>query len=204
MLRSLHIENIAVVKSADIELGSGFNVLTGETGAGKSVIIDSINMLTGAKVSRDVIRSGESFALSEAVFDGLGDNVTTLLSSFGIDCEDGEVVITCKMTNDGKTTNRINGRSVTRTALREIARALISIHGQNDSQMLFSKSAYFDLTDSYGECSTERDAYREIYRALDEVRHKLAELDKNLKIYTGHGDTELLEHALDNSTYFRG
>ena len=177
MLRSLHIENIAVVKSADIELGSGFNVLTGETGAGKSVIIDSINMLTGAKVSRDVIRSGESFALSEAVFDGLGDKVTTLLSSLGIDCEDGEVVITCKMTNDGKTTNRINGRSVTRTALREIARALISIHGQNDSQMLFSKSAYFDLTDSYGECSTERDAYREIYRALDDVRHKLAELD---------------------------
>ena len=67
MLRTLHIENIAVVKSADIELGEGFNVLTGETGAGKSVIIDSINMLTGAKVSRDVIRSGESFALSEAV-----------------------------------------------------------------------------------------------------------------------------------------
>ena len=68
MLRTLHIENIAVVKSADIELGEGFNVLTGETGAGKSVIIDSINMLTGAKVSRDVIRSGESFALPQGSF----------------------------------------------------------------------------------------------------------------------------------------
>ena len=177
MLRSLHIENIAVVKSADIELKGGFNVLTGETGAGKSVIIDSISMLTGARVSRDVIRSGEDFALSEAVFDCLSDDVTSRLAALGIDCEDGEAVITCKMTSDGKTTNRINGRSVTRTALREVARALISIHGQNDSQMLFSKSAYFDLTDSYGECATERDAYREIYRALEDVRRKLSELD---------------------------
>lgn len=177
MLRSLHIENIAVVKSADIEFCEGFNVLTGETGAGKSVIIDSINMLTGAKVSRDVIRSGESFALSEAVFDGLSESVVARLAELGIDCEDSEAVITCKMSADGKTTNRINGRSVTRIALREVARLIISIHGQNDSQMLFSKSAYFELTDSYGECGTERETYKEIYRALEDVRSKLDELD---------------------------
>ena len=177
MLRTLHIENIAVVKSADIELGEGFNVLTGETGAGKSVIIDSINMLTGAKVSRDVIRSGESFALSEAVFDGLTDTVIARLSELGIDCDDGEAVITCKMNAEGKMTNRINGRSVTRTALRDLARLLISIHGQNDSQMLFSKTAYFELTDSYGECSSERETYREIYHALEDVKRKLRELD---------------------------
>ena len=77
MLRSLHIENIAVVKSADIDLELGFTVLTGETGAGKSVIIDSINMLSGAKISKDVIRSGEDFALSEAVFDGLGESIVS-------------------------------------------------------------------------------------------------------------------------------
>ncbi len=177
MLRTLHIENIAVVKSADIELGDGFNVLTGETGAGKSVIIDSINMLTGAKVSRDVIRSGESFALSEAVFDGLTDTVIARLSELGIDCEDGEAVITCKMSAEGKMTNRINGRSVTRTALRDLARLLISIHGQNDSQMLFSRTAYFELTDSYGRCTPEREAYREIYRTLEDVKRKLRELD---------------------------
>lgn len=177
MLRSLHIENIAVVKSANIEFYRGFNVLTGETGAGKSVIIDSINMLTGAKVSRDVIRSGESFALSEAVFDGLSESVIAHLSDLGIDCEDGEVVISCKMSAEGKMTNRINGRSVTRTALRDFARLLISIHGQNDTQMLFSKSACYELTDSYGECTAEREAYREIYRALEEVKRKLCELD---------------------------
>ena len=177
MLRSLHIENIAVVKSADIELVDGFNVLTGETGAGKSVIIDSINMLTGAKVSRDVIRSGEAFALSEAVFECLTDTVIAHLSELGIDCEDREAVISCKMTAEGKTINRINGRSVTRAALREVAKLLISIHGQNDSQLLFSKSAYFELTDSYGECAPQREAYREIYRALEDVKRKLRELD---------------------------
>ena len=177
MLRSLHIENIAVVKSADIELDFGFTVLTGETGAGKSVIIDSINMLTGAKVSKDVIRSGEDYALSEAVFDGLSHAVTDKLAEMGIDCEDGEIVVTCKMSLDGRTVNRINGRSVTRTALRDIARLLISIHGQNDSQMLFSKNSYFELTDSYGECFGERERYREIFRSLEDTRRRLKELD---------------------------
>ncbi len=177
MLRSLHIENIAVVKIADIELDLGFTVLTGETGAGKSVIIDSINMLTGAKVSRDVIRSGEDHALSEAVFDGLTDSVIAKLSEMGIDAEDGELVVSCKMSPDGRTVNRINGRSITRSALKDIMRLLISIHGQNDSQMLFSKNSYFDLTDSYGECLEELNRYREIFKVLEETRRKLRELD---------------------------
>ncbi len=177
MLRSLHIENIAVVKSADVEFCGGFTVLTGETGAGKSVMIDSINMLTGAKVARDVIRTGESFALSEAVFDRLTDGVILKLSELGIDCEDGEVIVSCRLSSDGKTVNRINGRSVTRTALRDIAKQLISIHGQNDSKVLFNKNAYYDLIDSYGDCYAERDAYKEIYKALEEVKRKLSALD---------------------------
>ncbi len=177
MLRSLHIENIAVVKRADIDFGSGFTVLTGETGAGKSVMIDSINMLTGARVTRDVIRSGEAYAISEAVFDGLSEEITDKLSELGIDTEGGELIISCKLTADGKTANRINGRTVTRTALRDVARLLISIHGQNDSKILFNKNAYFDLVDSYGECMGERDTYKEIYRALEETKRKLSALD---------------------------
>ena len=177
MLRSLHIENIAVVKRADIDFKSGFTVLTGETGAGKSVMIDSINMLTGAKVSRDVIRTGEAYALSEAVFDGLSEEITDKLSELGIDTENGEIIISCKLTDEGKTANRINGRTVTRTALRDVARLLISIHGQNDSKILFNKNAYFDLVDSYGECVGERNTYREIYRSLEDAKRKLAALD---------------------------
>lgn len=177
MLRSLHIENVAVVKNADIEFQYGFTVLTGETGAGKSVIIDSINMLTGAKVSRDVIRSGEEFALAEAVFDGLPQIAQDKLADIGISCEEGEIVISCKMNADGRLSGRINGRSVTRTALRDIACHLISIHGQNDSQALFNRSSYYDLVDYYGECINERNKYREIFKRLEETRRRLRELD---------------------------
>ncbi len=179
MLKSLHIENIAVVKNADIDFAGGFTVLTGETGAGKSVMIDSINMLTGAKVARDVIRTGEGFALSEAVFDGLSTDAAEKLTELGIDPDDGEIIVSCKLSADGKTVNRINGRSVTRTALRDIVKSLISIHGQNDSKVLFNKNAYFDLVDSYGGCFAEREAYKEIYKALEEVKRKLSALDTN-------------------------
>lgn len=179
MLRSLHIENIAVVKSADIEFGSGMTVLTGETGAGKSVIIDSINMLTGAKVSREVIRSGEDHALSEAVFDGVPEDLKVFLSELGIECEDGEVIITHKLTADGRSSIRVNGRTVTKAALKDISKQLISIHGQHDSQALFNKSSYTDMTDSYGDCWSLRDEYREIYRELDLYRKKLSELNSD-------------------------
>ncbi len=179
MLRSLHIENIAVVKRADIELEGGFTVLTGETGAGKSVMIDSINMLTGARVTREIIRSGEAYALSEALFDGLPQEVEERLLELGIDAENGEIIVSCKLSADGKTVNRINGRSVTRTALREVAKTLISIHGQNDGKILFNKNAYFDLVDSYGECMDERNTYKEIYKALEETKRKLSALDSD-------------------------
>ena len=179
MLKFLHIENIAVVKRADIEFGAGFTALTGETGAGKSVIIDSINMLCGGKVTRDVVRSGESFALSEAVFDGIGENVSGMLSEMGIECEDGEVVLSHKLTSDGRSSVRINGRAVTKTALRDVGRALISIHGQNDSRVLFDKSAYVDMVDSYGECEAELDAYSTLYRELDGFRKKLRDVSSD-------------------------
>ena len=179
MLRSLHIENIAVVKSADVEFNSGMTVLTGETGAGKSVIIDSINMLTGAKVSRDIIRSGEEHALSEAVFDDVPEELKAFLSELGVECEDGEVIITHKLTYDGRSSIRVNGRTVTKAALKDISKQLISIHGQHDNRELFNKSSYTDMTDSYGDCWSLGEEYREIYRELDSYRKKLAELNSD-------------------------
>jgi DNA repair protein RecN (Recombination protein N) len=176
MLKQLHIENIAVVKSADVDFGEGFTVLTGETGAGKSVIIDSINMLSGGKVSRDVIRAGEQYALSEAVFDGISDSVAEKLSAFGVECDEGEVILSHKMTVDGKSTVRINGRAVTKTVLREVGRLLISIHGQNDSRILFDKNAYVDMLDTFGKFESERAEYYEIYRELDFYRKKLRDI----------------------------
>ncbi len=176
MLKNLHIENIAVIKCADIEFERGFTVLTGETGAGKSVIIDSINMLCGGKVSRDVVRAGESFALSEAVFDEIDVNVAEKLSELGVDVDDGEIVLSHKMTVDGRSNIRINGRAVTKTTLREAGRLLISIHGQNDSKVLFDKNAYIDMVDAFGACNVEREAYSDIYRELDSYRKRLRDI----------------------------
>lgn len=176
MLRSLHIENIAVVKSAGIDFECGFTTLTGETGAGKSVIIDSINMLIGGKVTRDVIRAGESFALSEAVFDGIDGTLAEKLAEHGVEADEGELVLSHKMTAEGKSTLRINGRSVTKTTLREVGRLLISIHGQNDSKVLFDKNSYIDMVDSFGECEGEREAYSVIYKELDFYRKKLRDI----------------------------
>lgn len=176
MLKSLHIENIAVVKRADIEFLSGFTALTGETGAGKSVIIDAINMLCGGKVTRDVIRAGESYALSEAVFDGISDELANKLAELGIDVEDGEIVVSHKLTAEGKSTVRINGRAATKTLLREAGRLLISIHGQNDSRVLFDKGAYVYMVDSFGDIDGDRARYEAIYRELEEYRKRLRDV----------------------------
>ena len=177
MLKSLHIENIAVVKCADIDFKCGFSVLTGETGAGKSVIIDGLSMLLGGRVSTDIIRSGESFAYSEAVFDGLSERVTERLLAQGVELDDGELIISCKLTADGKSTVKMNGRTVTKTALREIGKLLISIHGQNDSRVLFDKNAYVLMTDSFGDLDGDRQRYAEIYRELTSYKKKLAEIN---------------------------
>ncbi len=177
MLKSLHIENVAVVKCADIEFGSGFNVLTGETGAGKSVIIDSISMLSGIRVSRDVIRAGEDFAFSEAVFEGLPDKLICRLRELDIECEDCEIIISARLSSNGRSSAKINGRSVTKTVLREIAASLISIHGQHDSAMLFNKAAYIDMVDAYGECLALREQYYAVYLELDELSKKLDSID---------------------------
>lgn len=176
MLKFLHIENIAVIKSADVEFSSGFSTLTGETGAGKSVIIDSINMLIGGKVTRDVIRAGESYALSEAVFDGIEGSLAERLAQYGIEADEGEIVLTHKMSTEGKSNLRVNGRTVTKSTLRDVGRLLISIHGQNDSRVLFDKNAYIDMVDSFGECMVEREAYSEIYREMDIYKRKLREI----------------------------
>lgn len=176
MIKSLHIENIAVVKQADIDFENGFTVLTGETGSGKSVIIDALGMLIGAKVSGDMIRSGENFAYCEAVFDNISAGNAEKILSFGAELDDGELIISSKLTADGRSTVKINGRTVTKTALREIGRLLVSIHGQNDSRVLFDKNSYVLMTDSYGDLDGEREKYTSVYRELEAYRRKLEDI----------------------------
>lgn len=113
MLRLLQIENIALIKSAEIEFFEGFSVLTGETGAGKSIIIDSINLLLGSRAPRELIRTGEERATVTALFEGIGGECAGLLSEYGIDCEENTLLLSRTVSADGRSSARINGRTVT-------------------------------------------------------------------------------------------
>ena len=167
MLTSLHIENIAVIRSADLDLSSGFSALTGETGAGKSMIVDSINLLLGNRTSREMIRSGEASATVSAVFEELSDAVVSQIREMGFDIEDASVMLSRTISVDGRSQTRLNGRVITQAMQREIARLLISIQGQSDSQSLLQKSRHRKLLDAYG---TSKDAFGNYSAAFEELK----------------------------------
>jgi len=163
MLLSIHIENIAVIKSIDVDFSEGFNVLTGQTGAGKSIIIDSINLIMGARADRDLIRSGEERAFVSAVF-SVSDAVKDYCAEVGISCED-ELMISREVLTDGKSVARVNGRTVSATVLREIATRLVTIHGQHDNQDLLRPERHIDFLDGYCSDSTLKEEYSIAYKA---------------------------------------
>ena len=140
MLKSLHIENIAVIRRADLDFEAGFSVLTGETGAGKSIIIDSINLLLGNRVPRTLVRTGADAATVSALFEELSPETCERLSEMGFPIEDGSLMLQRRLSADGKSQTRLNGQAITQTLQREIAGMLVSIHGQSDSQKLLQKS----------------------------------------------------------------
>lgn len=173
MLRSLHIENVAVIRRVDLDFGQGFSVLTGETGAGKSIIIDSINLLLGNRVSREIIRSGAESATVSAVFEDLSDAVCQALSEMGFSIEDRTLMLQKTLQADGRSQTRLDGRVITQSVQKQIARMLVSIHGQSDNQKLLQKSTHAALLDAYAHPDRELSDYREIYARLKAVRKKI-------------------------------
>ena len=180
MIESLHIENIAVVRSLDIDLGSGLTVLTGETGAGKSIIIDSLSLLLGGRADRELIRTGESRALVSAVFSGLSERVMNAFSELGFDISDGTVMLSRAVTATSSTA-KINGRGVTLSVLREAAGMLINIHGLNDNQQHLDPKNHIALLDSFA-CTSETVAeYGELYRKILEKRAQIEALESDAR-----------------------
>lgn len=147
MLKNIHVKSFALIDEVEINLASGLNVLTGETGAGKSIIIDAVNFALGQRVSKDVVRDDAEYALSELVFEINDDKTKERLNQFDIPLDDNEVLIQRKITN-GKSTARINGETVTISTLKLIAAGLIDIHGQHDNQSLLSKASQQNLLDT--------------------------------------------------------
>ncbi len=180
MLKSLQIENIAIIEKASIGFSDGLNVLTGETGAGKSIIIDSINAVTGEKTSRELIRTGESSALVNALFCDISDNIKNLLEENGLPTEpDGSLLLQRRLYKDGKNACRINGMNVTVSMLKNIGMKLINIHGQRDSQQLLDVERHIDFVDSFALNTELLNKYRESFEKLCAVQSKIKSLQKN-------------------------
>lgn len=189
MLVSLHIENIAVIKCVDIDFCGGFTALTGETGAGKSILIDSINFLLGARSSKDILRSGEERALVSAMFSDLDKELEKRLAEndLALD-EDGNLLISRTMSADGRTQSKIGGRAVSSSTVRAIAPLLVNIHGQNDSLRLLEDENHILFLDAYAQNEDARAAYAKCYavmktsdRALDVLRAQESEKAKKEK-----------------------
>ena len=172
MLSSLHIENIAVIRALDVDFTDGLCVITGETGAGKSVMLDALGFLLGGRAARDLLRNGTAQGEVSALFCDLGDEVAAKLCELGVQA-DNEVLLQRSLTADGKSKCRLNGRAVPLSILRELAGYLVSIHGQNDNQMLLKPAVQHKILDSTAELSADLADYRTRYQ---ERKKTLAEL----------------------------
>lgn len=177
MLTDLYIENIAVIEKSNISFTGGLNVLTGETGAGKSIVIDAINAVLGKRSSRGLVRSGADAAYVSATFRDISDLVVRKMRSLGYETEDGALMISRELSASGKNTCRVNGRPAMVATLREIGEYLINIHGQNDNLELMNPSMHIVYIDAIGELGRALKEYRKLYRELCEVEEELNNAD---------------------------
>ena len=177
MLISLHIENIAVIKCVDFDFTPGFMVLTGETGAGKSIVIDSINLLLGAKAERELIRSGCATATVSGLFGDFSPSISKRLADVGVDADDdGCVCIQRTISQDGRSRITVNGRAVSLAVLKSVTPLLVSIHGQSDTSSLFDSKNHLELLDTYADNREIREKYAEVYARLESIRREIEDI----------------------------
>ncbi len=179
MLSSLYIKNLAVIKSTEISFSSGFNVLTGETGAGKSILVDSIGLILGDKPQKELIRSGEEKATVSAVF---SDVSVPLLKNKELDVdtdEDGMLYITRTFDVNGKAVTKLGDRTISVSLQKDIAGSLISIHGQNDNRLLMSSVSHLEYLDKYAENGDLVLRYQDVYEQMTECKRKIASLKRD-------------------------
>ncbi|MDD4688671.1 MAG: DNA repair protein RecN [Eubacteriales bacterium] len=176
MLTQLNIQNVAIIDRTYVEFGKGFSALTGETAAGKSILIDSINMVIGERTSHDIIRHGQSKAVVEAEF--IVDNplVLSQIDEMGIEIEDGVLILRREITTEGKSTCRANGQLINATMLKNIGKWLINIHGQHDSQQLLNPLTHIDFLDRYCDNQLLLDSYKAEYTQNKSLKKALLQL----------------------------
>ena len=200
MLELLHIENIAIIERADIAFGSGFNALTGETGAGKSIVIDALGAVLGQRTSRELIRTGAEKAFVSATFGGVPAELPGLGENGLAPEEDGTLLLQRELYGDGKNVCRVSGRPVTVAQLRRIGASLLNIHGQHDGQQLLDEEQHLVYLDRFGRVDAELAAYRERFDAWRATRRemdalKMDEAEKARRVDMLHHQIDELERA---------
>ena len=180
MLKTLDIENIAVIEKASVNFSGGLNVLTGETGAGKSIVVDSINAIMGERTSRELVRYGADNAYVSAYFDDICDSALNKLKEFDIELEDdNSLLITRKISANGKSLCKVNGKTVTVSMLKEICSYLVNVHGQHDSQALLNPDLQYNYIDMLLEDKSVLSDYKKTFKKLISVRRKLKSFAKD-------------------------
>lgn len=180
MLRELSIENLAVIEKASARFGESFNVFTGETGAGKSILIGGINAILGQRTTKDIVRTGAQKAVITALFDDLSEEVAAKLSELGFEPEE-ELLLMREISADGKSAARINGRTATAAMLREIGSMLVDVHGQHENRILMSNDNQRDILDNYAEMEGELETYRAAFREFARTSKRLKALQDEVK-----------------------
>ena len=176
MLSELYIKNLAIIEEASIPFSDNFNVFTGETGAGKSILINGINAVLGQRITKDIVRAGCDKAVISALFTELSDNVCKRLDELGVSHEDGQLMLTREISSDGGSIARVNSRASTVSVLREIGECLVNIHGQHDNQILMDPEKHLSILDSYGGLEKQTEEYHESFKQLQEISRKLKKL----------------------------
>ncbi|MGN0612586.1 MAG: DNA repair protein RecN [Porcipelethomonas sp.] len=187
MLKEIYIENLAVIEKAIIPFSEKFNVFTGETGAGKSILINGINAVLGQRVTRDIVRNGCRKAVVTALFSGLNKEIISRLDELGISHENDEITVTREISSDGGSSARINSRTASVSTLREIGELLVTIHGQHDNQILLAPERHIDVLDSFGNSEKLIADYKTDFKILQSLAKQLgsakkARLEKRDKI----------------------
>ncbi len=173
MISELYIKNLAIIEEASIPLEDNFNVFTGETGAGKSILINGINSVLGQRVTKDIVRAGCKKAEITALFTDLSESVKAKLDELGISCDDGQLTLTREINADGGSVARVNSRPASVAVLKEIGQQLVNIHGQHDNQILLNPDRHIDILDSYGSLDDMREDYHDSFRQLQDISRQL-------------------------------
>ena len=200
MLVSLHIENIALIRRLDLEPSAGFCAFTGETGAGKSILIDAIGLLCGSRSEKELIRSGEEYALVEGVFLLQNEEIQKILAEMDITPEeDGTLFLTRKITADGRSSAKIGGRTVPLSVLRDVSMLLLRIHGQQDTRGLAGEEKQRALLDAFAEDESELTAYKDAYKEWSGLEKQLAECKERADVLAEKAD--LLKYQVRELKY---